>query len=617
MPNTGGLGFQSVLHNITPEMVAVCYREGDADSLAVAEYYQAAREIPDDNLIALPTTTLSVISESEYLSTIENPLLTALNALGNSFNSQGARAIWVIVLGYNIPHAYLRDDDPYGDPIAIASRLHRLGFPAEYKRSNFTFDRRGAWQFFDTDDVQQVLLTTVLDGPTPDSVRTLIDRAQDVDNQTFITGKVYVDPYGKKTTDDQLDFQSSMLDFIENELPLLGLDSQITVDTSDPYTEPIVSAFNNDSFYWGWFTPRYSRDLFLNQNERRVFLYNADDDAAADIRASLDVDGSDPWCNIAIGIEPGYASCAGAVAPSGEDTYLRPRPFFEALHRGTSLAEAFLYCSPVLEWKIILIGDPLMVVNFPVDLPPDQDLRDNTLPNHEVIRRIKEHFAETLAWGARQSRLSNELVITNYQSSNISEELHLLGSLTTWRDQKNQTAKNNLLAVPLAAWLNYVLKTDNRQLGEWLSFYDERISILLDNALSLIASGTIDDELIYPAGHWDHEFVYTHERFTFEDLHFELELHNNTTFTDLAVGVDGFNDAGGWEYESEPYAFVQIPDDGFPSSLSGRRIKYSSFTSAQYLTTTEIYYARWRALDVSGMAIIDWQESTTEKIITR
>ena len=84
----------------------------------------------------------------------------------------------------------------------------------------------------------------------------------------------------------------------------------------------------------------------MNQNQRRVFLYNADDDAAADITLSFDENGSDPWCNIAIGIDPGYAACAGAVDAPDEDAYLRPRPFFEAMHQGASLGECFLYASP-------------------------------------------------------------------------------------------------------------------------------------------------------------------------------------------------------------------------------------------------------------------------------
>ncbi|KKM85373.1 hypothetical protein LCGC14_1289720 [marine sediment metagenome] len=617
MPDTGGLGFQPVLHNITPEQVLFCYRAGDADSESVANYYLAARELPPENLISLPCVSSNIITEAEYIATIENPLLDAMTTLGTDFDSQGSRSRWVIVLGYNIPHAFYRSDDPYGDVIAIASRLHRLGFAADYKKSNYAYDRRGAWKFYDLNDARNILLTSVIDGPTADDARNLIDRAIDVDNQTFVTGKVYVDPYGKKSTEDQLDFQSSILDFMANELNFLGLESEVTIDTIDPYSEPIVSAFNHDSFYWGWYTPRYSKDLFLNQNERRVFLYNADDDSAANIKETFDPNGSDPWCNIAIGINPGYAACAGSVSPPGEDTYLRPRPFFEALHRGATLAEAFLYASPYMEWKTFLIGDPLMVVNFPLDLPPDQDSGDNTLPNNEVIRRVKLNFEESLAWGLRQSNLAQTMLDINVQSSNFSEELNLLKPIAIWRDQKNQPSRQNLISLALSEWLNYILKTDNRTLNEWLEVNSEQISIPLSDAINTIASGVVESENVYPAGHWDWEFTYTHELLTFEDIHFEIEVHNNTSFTELVLSVSSFADIGGWKYESEPYIFVQLPESGFPSNFSGRRTKYISFTSNEYLTTAEVYYIRWRALDSSGIAIADWNEDQTGKIITR
>jgi len=243
MADTGGLGFQPILHNITPEQVVFCYREGDGDSLDVARHYQTARSIPEANLISLNPPNIFTISELDFINTIENPLTEAIEALGNTFDSQGLREIWVIIMGYNLPHAFLRSDDPYGDPIAIASRLHRLGHAVNYKGSNFTYDRRGAWKFFDLDDSKQMFITAVIDASTIDAAKTLIDRAMDVDNQIFITGKVYVDPFGKKFTADQLDFQNSLLDFISNELPLLGLESKLTVETLDPYIEPQVRFF--------------------------------------------------------------------------------------------------------------------------------------------------------------------------------------------------------------------------------------------------------------------------------------------------------------------------------------------------------------------------------------
>lgn len=621
MAQSASINFEPLLHNITPDKVVFCYRSGDADSLEIAEYYRSVRGIPANHLIPLPCSNETNISESEYEVQIEYPLLSKLSDLGEDFNNSGQqREIWVIILGYNVPIAFYSDEeDPYNPEnlIAIASRLHRLSRAREDRYPNPTYDRRGNFKYFDADDSDEVYLVSVINGPTKQAAKKLIQRSIIVDNLSFVTGKVLVDPYGKKSTDKQIQYQNDILDFVSNELPNLGLESTKTFPTIDE-SDPFITSMAHDAFYFGWFTPRYSKSLFLNQNEKRVFLYNADDDSASFLRESLNLESSNSWCSLAINIEPGYAATAGALASPGEDSYLRPRPFFETLHRGATLGEAFLFASPVVDWRIILIGDPLLVVNFPTNLPDDQNPAVTTIPNHEAIRRIKESLEEALAYGRRQSRLTEETFQRVLLSSSLPEEINLLHPTRIWRDIQNPTAQNNLLTRSFDAFMNYILRTENMTFEGWLVANNEKTTQFVNELLSSnLAQGSVGDEFVHDEGHWNYDFIYRHVRNTLENIYFQVHIGASADFSSVVIDVNSYIDIEGWEREIEPYIFTAMIDTGLPSNFSGRKIRFISGRTDQTLRRTEIYYVRWRPLDRNGVPIADWTVENTPLIIKR
>ncbi|MHA2279859.1 MAG: TIGR03790 family protein [Promethearchaeota archaeon] len=623
---TDALTIAPTLHNITPERVAFVYNTNQSGSLEVAQYYRDKREIPNENLIGLSISTPAIsadgltcesviLDEADYAYQIETPLLAALSALGADFGTDGTSPIWVIILGYGIPLAF----DDSGETIAIASRLHRLGQTAQNKRANHTFDRRGNFKFFDDDDASELFVTAVLDGPSVAAVKKLIDRSIDVDNQTFITGDVIVDPYGRKILTEDLAYQQDVLDFIANDISDLGLDSQTTVDIEDPYQEPTVSFFRHDSFYWGWFNPTFSRQLFLQQNERRVFLYNADDRSACNIHflqsgSPFDLNGSDLWCNIAINIEPGYAACAGSVDEPGGDAFLRPTPFFRTLHQGATLGEAFLFASKFVSWKTVLIGDPLMVVNFPVDVPQDQNPSFQLLPNDEVILREKIIIEEALAWGSRQARLLTEVVTNVVASVDFDEELNLLHSTNNWSQQKQESAQTDIFSPVASQWSRYIQRTTNLSAAQWLEQNNLRITSRLNDVLQQTGAPSISSDSILPTGYWQFTFTFVHNILSLEDIHFELEIAINENFDSASIihDLSSLTDTTGWSYEGQPFLFVQLPINGFPSNFSGRRVRFTSQTT-HFLRITEVYYARWTAVDSNGTPFAG--ATATERII--
>ena len=616
MAQTGTLSFAPELHQITPERVAFVYNTNQSGSLEVAQYYRDKREVPNANLIGLAITTPPpsadgltcepvVLTASTYVSQIETPLQTALETLGADFSTDGTSPIWVIILGYGIPLAF----NDNGEVIAVASRLHRLGKTTSNKRANHTFDRRGNFKFFDSDDAAELFVTAVLDGPTVASVKTLIDRAIDVDNQTFITGEIVVDPFGKKILTDDLDYQQDILDFV-SEIDNFGLSSQITVDLSDPYQEPTIKSLAHDAFYWGWFNPTYSKQLFLRQNERRVFLYNADDRAACNIHffdttndSEFDVNGSDHWCNLAINVDPGYASCAGSVSDPGGDAFLRPIPFFRTLHQGATLGEAYLFASKFVSWKTVLIGDPLMVVNSPVDLPSDQDTTFELITNDELIRRERLVIEESLAWASRQTRLLQDTVDHVVASVDLDEEVNLLVDTNNWRVLKDKSAQTNIYLPIVSQWSRYIQRTTNLSTIQWLTENNEKITSRLNDVIKQTGSPIVTSGFILPTGLWQFTFTFLHEILTLEDIFFNLDVATNDTFDvpSTVFKLHTQTSTTGWSYEGQPFIFVQLPNSGFPSNFSGRRVRFTS-PAANYLRATELFYVRWTAIDVNGTA---------------
>lgn len=627
MAVTSSLSFAPTLHQITPERVAFVYNTNDPDSLEVAQYYRDQREVPNANLIGLsisvPTAASSgtvcedvILDEADYLYQIETPLIAALEVLGADFGTDGANPIWVIILGYNIPLTY----NDGGEQIAIASRLHRLKHPVSHKRKNHTYDRR-SFQFFDGTDATEVYLTAVLDGPTKEAVKKLIDRSLDVSNQTFVTGDLVIDPYGKQESSEDIRYENEIRSFIDDEVPNLGLDSQVTVDVDDPYQEPTVASFSHDSFYWGWYNQTYAPQLFLNQNERRVFLYNADDRAACNIHyfesgSAFDPNGSDFWCNIAINLEPGYASCAGAIDDPGSDAFLRPIPFFRALHQGSTLAEAFLFASEFVSWKTVLIGDPLMTVNFPVDIPSDQDTTFQLIPNDEAIVREKEFIEDSLAWGERQTRVLRESRAAVVSSIDFTEELNLLIPINRWFNLKDTKAQTDIHTILVSRWLRYIQATTNLSVDQWLDENLEKISFRLQEVISESGVALIPDTKVYDRGFWEFTFTFIHNELTLENIFFELEVSRNSSFDSgsILVDVSSITDVTGWKYEGQPFLFIQMPDSGFPSNFSGRRVRFSS-PQSNFLQITEVYYVRWTAIDSSGMPFP--AATATERVIIK
>jgi len=577
-----------IAHNLIPQRILFCYRQNDADSLEIAQYYAQVRQLDSYQLCPLPVVSSRIIDWDTYYNDIEIPILNWLSQTSVRDDTGHAGHfispyVFCIILGYNVPNIV----EYNGERIAVASRVHRLGHPIQLKRPNHTYDRKSSyWKYFDDIDNTQLYVTAVIDGPSKQFCFDLIQRGMTVSNQGRISGKIVLDPYGNKITEEQLDYQQEILDFITYDVPYFGSEYSTTIDIDDPYKDPTILYLNDDSFYWGWYTDTCSPQTFQDSRTLRAFLYNADDYGAFDIRENPPEEGK--WLNRSLlASNPGYASAAGAVDIPDENAYICPRPFFKSLHRETSVGEAFLEANQFVDWKMILVGDPLITVNFPLIYTAEV----NNLSNREIIYRTIRAIEDNLNRMNRLSRLLDD-IIDIFLDSPTFDKMDIFYKTVEWRDSIGSFEVNKKYIESLAvALVRYQLMTTRQTFSEWLNSQGILVSNLFAEVLAESTSQSVTSDLIYDDGRWEIFFIYNHTALTLENVHFVIEVARDTNFEDIVYVISSDESTDGWWYEKEECIFRSFPESGFPSNYSSRRTRFVS-PERYYLRHTELYYYR-------------------------
>lgn len=323
----------------------VVYNIADPDAAAWAEYYRAARGVPYANLCGLTLPLDETITQGQFAD---------LNtALGEYLDHNGLRDQVVgLLLGYRVPGyadlgegglepvaGLLHRDDPEPGPIANAAAVDAL--PGRPTVAALGGNR----------------MTARLDGPDLAAAIALVDRATAVINEP-LTGDSAAFTLDLSTTDG---LSAEAVLTAQGEWAA-GLDRQ---RLRLPFglhgaTNP-AGTLANDGFYWGWSTPRPPVDWLSSEGGRRVFAgqFHPTPDGTPTLRTAI----SEDWIGAALA--GGYAAAAGPAHAVSPDVLPYPRPFFEALRRGWTLAEAWYVALPVLREGLAWVGDPLMRVTMP------------------------------------------------------------------------------------------------------------------------------------------------------------------------------------------------------------------------------------------------------------
>lgn len=326
-----------------PTRWVVLYNLDSEDLAAWAEHYRAARGIPDANLIGLHCSTQESIDLAEYAALRE---AVADHLAEHHLESH----VMGILAGFGVPGVY----DLGSATAPVASSLFDLAGSALFNplASMTTLTRP------DKANTQGLYMTARIDAPNLAAAVALVDRATAISQGAALVSPLtlFLNPVGGGTgpgvssVNDHMTQWASGLDRQRTRLPLV-------VHAGD---SPLDSV-SHDGFLWGWVQTLPPADFFGSPPGGRVFIYPIR--TASPTLVSLR--DASPTCWAGTALAQGYAAVLASTAPSSVSAVAFVRPFFEALRRGWTLAEAWFVASPVLGSPLTLIGDPLMTVPLP------------------------------------------------------------------------------------------------------------------------------------------------------------------------------------------------------------------------------------------------------------
>jgi len=601
----------------TKENYIFVYNLDNNDSLKIAEYYAEFRDLEYNNvsdienvsavdsgytdgigwevngqLVGIQCSSTEILSnETEFNRLLLSPLQDILRNSSVSY-----RDIYGIILGYNVPGGFYYDEEYEEHIISSTSRIsagcaYNDGF-ADFSPSiaNKLYNRQ-IFSLFDSDDARHCLLCSRLDGPSYDFVINIIDQSKILDKQYYVDGTFYFDPYSSDTSVLSTQYETNLLDFYDNYVSNLELNTWSTTSMGEGI-DVFIPVVTNDSFVWGWGSSTSSSSFFNISNAIRMFFYNADNESIVTLR---DIN-SKTWGYLSL--INNYCSIAGAMSEPGIDGYLIPTPFFDALRRGATLAESYLFSLPHLDWSMTLIGDPLSIVGFPVS---QIEVITDAMTDIESWYEMSKELAMSIAYFYRKGKdlLAMENAVVDSQIKEF--ELGFLAPADIFQlhhSDANRISQYNNYVQEL---FNYILTrneytgTDrtNPSINNILSYNNLKISSLLVE----VTGDNVSSDYILDEGWWEFEYTIQNDAFNFINYHFVLEVFSdvcleNLVFTRNSSAVDN------WTYEYEQDTFTTIPITGVSSSFVGRRIRYDSPT-ADYLTRGNIYYFRVYQYDIN------------------
>lgn len=555
----------------TIQNMIVVYREGDNDSLTFASYYASVRGLDDAQLIALPCSGDEILANyASFQSQIENPLK---NAIANEY---AVTDLQVILVGYGVPGGF----HDGSDIVSTTSRLSRIHHPYSKGFLNPLFNRQ-QFQRYNDADTSTALIVSRIDAPTLDIALSIVDSINLTIRQGFANGKIYFDPYAPTVDDEEASYQQELFDFENLTLPILNLVEYRTTFW-DQATDVVIPKLTNDSFMWSWKADRAGYTFFQNQTRSRIFQYNADLDGGASVRDADDK----RWPMLAL--TSGYIASAGAMSDPLPEGFLRPSPFFDALFRGATIGEAFMFACPNLDWTVTLFGDPLVTTRFPIGLPLTQGFSTSS-----GWMEMEQNLQSVISYYLCRQDAANDI----YNSIVLSKDVQTITSLLT-----SVTALVNEVVAETIQDLNRLVVTYLsfppivNSLSEYISQNNLQVSELLT---SIVPSLSLASNLFYDSGSWQFEDIIQNPAAEFLIYNFVIDVASDPIFSQIIFTINSATDQTGWSFEKTNDVFSPIPDIGVTSSYAGRRVRYVASTD-QYLQSKQIIFIRIKQVDEFG-----------------
>ncbi|WP_309396973.1 TIGR03790 family protein [Cerasicoccus maritimus] len=389
------------LHAVEPQQVVVIANSNDPDSLAIAEYYLAKRNIPEQNLITIATSKGERLTCQEFVEQIFNPLREKLvekkwmNAvLSDDYDAAGRRKM--VPMGHSIGylvlcrlpyqvHGYEAGAVKAFSPNATGAMANSqasvdseltylpvVDTPLAGPGKNPLFQQKVPNYM----QLGSVIKVARLDGPSVAAVKRLIDSAL-LGEANGLKGRGYIDKGGPhKQGEGWLDQATAQIE---------KLDYPVSIDTAKPRFG-WTARMDAPAIYFGWWTHTPDGPF---SDQRFRFPAGA---VAIHISSFSGQHLRKPNTRWGGGlVERGVAATVGNVYEPYLQLTNQPQLYLGALMDGMSAGDAAYYSLQGLSWMTIVLGDPLYQP-FKVSLEEQLENLDptNELSQYVVLRQAEK-----------------------------------------------------------------------------------------------------------------------------------------------------------------------------------------------------------------------------------
>ncbi|MBC2600433.1 TIGR03790 family protein [Puniceicoccus vermicola] len=391
---------------IDPASVVIVANSSDPKSVDLAKYYAEKREVPAENIIALPMPAAETLSGMDFVEKIWDPLTETLIEEGwISGSVRNGRDDYtrqnVMVFGHKIGAMVVCK----GVPLRVnheklfysEADAKRLPKPFQTTRSSVDSElallAAGPYRLagpmrnpvYNEEDpssfaLEKVVRVSRLDGPSYAAAQRMIDSAIQAEKEG-LKGRAYVDIGGPHKNGDKWLGEVAEL--------LGGTDYDLDVDRGRPIMKA-SARFDAPALYFGWYTRSVAgvwKDLDVAVPPGAI-AFHIHSFSATTVR-KRNVGWSGPL------IDRGVAATVGNVfEPYLEGTH-NPVLFLDSLLKGKSLAEAAVRSNRFFSWQTVLFGDPLY---RPFALPLEEQLKDidpmNSFDQYVITREMNRLIRE-------------------------------------------------------------------------------------------------------------------------------------------------------------------------------------------------------------------------------
>jgi len=381
---------------LEPNEILVIANSDIAQSMQIAQYYCAKRQVPTENILALSlgTSLSDTISRDDYEKQLAEPIRQKLLRL------EFAGKIKCLLTTYGIPikvgdRGLLQgqDDklkqleklaqqeknkleqleqsnsaDSINEKKKVNYKLKKLQSDIDRitgKETGASVDSELSMVLFSDYELYRwqpnrlknsilglslnTLMVSRLDGPELRIAKDLIDKAIAAE-QMGLRGVAYIDSRG--IADDKKPYSFGHFDQSLRDLAVLTrLRTKMSV--KHERTEELFAPGScpQTAIYCGWYSLQKYVDAFDFVDG--AIGYHISSLEAVDLRDP----NSSQWCPAML--TDGVTVTLGAVAEPYLNSFPEPKAFFLELFKGRCLVEAYYQTKPFNSWQLILIGDPL------------------------------------------------------------------------------------------------------------------------------------------------------------------------------------------------------------------------------------------------------------------